>query len=76
MVTIANLDFVLTGTPREREEMFPMQEQVIGAVTIRTLRLAPPSGTSQGNAEKPAADVFAERLAESGFGIAAPFLIP
>jgi hypothetical protein len=70
MVTIANLDFVLTGTPREREEMFPMQEQVIGAVTSRTLRLV------QGNAEKPAADVFAERLAESGFGIAAPFLIP
>jgi hypothetical protein len=66
----ANLDFVLTGTPREREEMFPMQEQVIGAVTSRTLRLV------QGNAEKPAADVFAERLAESGFGIAAPFLIP
>jgi hypothetical protein len=62
MFTNTKLDFALTKTPREREEMFPMQEQVIGAVTIRI--------------ELPAADVFAERLFESGPGIAAPIFIP
>jgi hypothetical protein len=70
MVTIANLDFVLTGTPREREEMFPMQEQVIGAA------LSLSKSPMRIGIERPAADVFAERLAEPGFGIAAPFLIP
>ena len=59
-----------TGTPLEREEMFPMQEQVISGVTIRTLRLA------QGNSERPAADVFAERLAEAVTGAVSPSFIP
>jgi len=62
MFTNTKVDFVLTETPHEREEMFPMQEQVIGPATNRT--------------HVPAAVVFAERLAESESGIAAPIFVP
>ncbi len=62
MVTNTDLDFVLTETPREREEMFPMQEQ--------------DSGPIRNGTDKPAAVVFAERIVECKFCIAAPIFVP
>jgi len=53
---------ITTCAPPGREEAFPMQEQVNGPITSRT--------------EKPAAVIFAERLAGSGPDIAAPIFVP
>jgi hypothetical protein len=62
----------------QREESFPIQEQVTGSAAYRTLRqgfdrLSP---AAQGNADVPAAVIFAERLAETIAGVASPLFIP
>lgn len=62
MFAFTDLEAVLTEPPSEREETFPMQEQVVGPVRAGT--------------EKPAAVVLAERLAEAPPGAAAPVFIP
>jgi hypothetical protein len=62
MLTDANFDIVLTKTPGEREEMFPMQEQEQGVVGSEI--------------EKSASAIFSERLKESKAGDIAPLFIP
>jgi hypothetical protein len=62
MFTNTKVDFVLTETPHEREEMFPIQEQASEPVL--------------NGIEKSASVVFSEYLAESKSKIATPIFIP
>ena len=60
MDTSFKIDLLLDEA--QREELFPMQELVTGPVYCGT--------------EKPAAVVFAERLATGGCDLAAPVFVP
>jgi hypothetical protein len=60
MDTSFKIDLLLDEA--QREELFPMQELVTGPVDYGT--------------ERPAAVVFAERLAVGGCALAAPVFVP
>ncbi|MBN2385743.1 MAG: hypothetical protein JXB85_01900 [Anaerolineales bacterium] len=70
MEAIPKLEVVLEPRRPPREGLFPMQEYFLGGMQLR------PGELCSERLERPAAEVFAERLAESGSGPAAPALIP